>query len=222
MAATRIHADLSLPALVRADALAWVPSPLPGVERRMIERDGDEVARATSIVRYAPGSRFPRHVHDRGEEFLVLDGVFSDEHGDYPAGAYVRNPPGTAHAPSSAEGCTIFVKLRQMDAEGEPAVTIDTRALTWQPTAWPGHASKPLHVSKREIVTVERLDPGARLPQRATGGGEELLVLAGRLESARHGTLGPLAWSRDAAPSAEALDSPDGAVLWVKRGHLRP
>lgn len=83
-----------------ADA-TWTTSPLPGVTRRVLDRVGDEVARATSIVRYAAGSRFDAHGHPGGEEILVLDGVFSDEHGDYPAGTYPRNPPGSRHAPFS-------------------------------------------------------------------------------------------------------------------------
>lgn len=74
-----------------------------------------EVARATSIVRYAPESRFAEHIHELGEEFLVLEGMFSDEHGDYGAGTYVRNPPGSSHSPYTVDGCTIFVKLRQFD-----------------------------------------------------------------------------------------------------------
>ncbi|GAL13613.1 hypothetical protein JCM19233_4618 [Vibrio astriarenae] len=51
-----------------------------------LDRVGGEVARATSIVRYKPNSAFSPHTHDGGEEFFVLEGVFSDEHGDYPQG----------------------------------------------------------------------------------------------------------------------------------------
>src|SRR5690606_16882155 len=91
-------------AAVHAARIDWVPSPMPGVERRMLDRIGGEVARATSLVRYAAGSSFPPHVHGGGEEFYVLEGVFSDERGDYPAGTYVRNPPQSKHAPASAEG----------------------------------------------------------------------------------------------------------------------
>src|SRR5918993_663748 len=93
--------------------LPWAPSPMAGVERRMLDRVGGEVARATSIVRYAPGSRFSAHAHGGGEEFLVLEGVFSDEHGDFPTGSYVRNPPTSRHTPGSESGCTLFVKLWQ-------------------------------------------------------------------------------------------------------------
>ena len=106
-----IFADLTEAAFADTEAMAWLTSPSPGVERKPLDRDGGEVARATSVVRYAAGSRFSPHRHERGEEFLVLDGVFADEHGRYPAGSYVRNPPGSAHAPFSDEGCTILVKV---------------------------------------------------------------------------------------------------------------
>ena len=109
----RINDDLTVPVIVHAAQLPWKASPAAGVDRRMLFRIGDEVARATSIVRYAPRSVFPRHTHGGGEEIVVLDGVFQDEHGDYPAGCYFRNPPGTSHIPASNEGCTIFVRLWQ-------------------------------------------------------------------------------------------------------------
>lgn len=104
----RINEDLTKPVIVHSAKLDWVPSPAAGVDRRMLYRVGGEVARATSIVRYAPGSAFPRHVHSGGEEILVLEGTFEDEHGDYPAGSYFRNPPGTSHVPASKNGCTIL------------------------------------------------------------------------------------------------------------------
>jgi len=76
----------------------------------MLDRLGAESGRATSIVRCVPGSYFSAHVHDGGEEFLVLEGVFSDEHGNYGPGSYLRNPPGSLHSPFSEEGCTLYVK----------------------------------------------------------------------------------------------------------------
>ncbi len=133
-----INADLSQRAVVRSEELPWVESPLPGVDRRMLERDGGEVARATSIVRYAPDSAFSAHTHGGGEEFLVLEGVFSDESGDFGPGMYVRNPPGSRHAPRSGPGCTIFVKLRQMDPNDQEFVRVDTheRALAAGLGSW--------------------------------------------------------------------------------------
>ena len=105
-----INEDLLKPALVHAARIDWVSSPTKGVDRRMLFRIGKEKARATSIVRYAANSSFSRHEHTGGEEFLVLDGVFQDESGEFPTGSYVRNPPGTGHAPRSDEGCVILMQ----------------------------------------------------------------------------------------------------------------
>ena len=74
----------------------------------------------TSLVRYAPGDAFPEHEHPQGEEILVLDGVFSDEHGDYPAGTFPMNPHGIRHSPCSQPGCTLFVRLRQYPGNDRP------------------------------------------------------------------------------------------------------
>ena len=109
-----INADYSKRVVINHHDLSWVASPESGVERRMLERTGDEVAKATSIVRYQAGSKFQTHTHAFGEEILVLDGVLSDEAGDYPAGTYIMNPPGSSHAPYSKTGCILFVKLRHL------------------------------------------------------------------------------------------------------------
>src|SRR6266849_8235918 len=121
-----LNANFSERVAVHTDRIAWTPSPIPGVERRMLDRIGGEVARATSIVRYAPNSKFPPHVHGGGEEFIVLDGVFQDEHGDFPAGSYIRNPPQSRHTPGSKPGCTIMVKLWQFDLADRTPVRLDT------------------------------------------------------------------------------------------------
>ena len=159
----KINADLGQRAVVYSEELPWVASPLPGVDRRMLERDGEEVARATSVVRYAPDSSFDAHVHGGGEEFLVLEGVFSDEHGDFGPGMYVRNPPGSRHTPRSGPGCTILVKLRQMDPDDQDYVRIDTTAAPWQPGPVEGASVMPLFERGSEKVALWRLAPGTRL-----------------------------------------------------------
>lgn len=123
----RINADFSHRAVVAADQHQWVASPQHGVERVMLDRVGQEKARATSIVRYAPHSEFPAHPHPGGEEILVLSGTFSDADAHYPAGWYLRNPPGSRHQPFSKEGATIFVKLQQMPEDEQQVVRINTR-----------------------------------------------------------------------------------------------
>jgi anti-sigma factor ChrR (cupin superfamily) len=132
-----VNADFSRRVVIATGEMPWIPSPQAGVERRPLDRIGGEVARATSLVRYAPASAFPAHEHALGEEFLVLDGVFSDEHGDYPAGTYVRNPPQSRHTPRTAPGCTIFVKLRQMAPSERHRMVIDTNIVKWKATGRP-------------------------------------------------------------------------------------
>jgi anti-sigma factor ChrR (cupin superfamily) len=174
-----INNDFSARIVAHAADATWTPSPLPGVDRRMLDRVGDEVARATSIVRYAPGSHFDRHVHDGGEEILVLEGVFSDESGDYGAGTYLRNPPGSAHAPFSREGCLLFVKLRQFAPGDLASVRIPTRATPWRPGLVTGLSVMPLHSHDGIDTARGSLGTEHRFNAHSHPGGEEILVLDG-------------------------------------------
>ncbi len=193
-------------------------SPEPGVKRIMLDRIGDEVARATSIVRYAPGSSFARHEHAKGEEFLVLDGVFSDESGDYPTGFYVRNPPGSSHSPFSKDGCRILVKLRQFDPEDLTPVVVDTRiSELWQSGEFTDYL--PLHTFGREQVAMVRIAAGETYTAPADPGGVEIFVVSG---SIRHDdeVLPAESWLRFPPAKAADLHAMVGSVLWLKRGHL--
>ena len=216
----QLHDDPREPVIVDSSALPWTPSPQPGVERRFLERRGGEVARATSIVRYAPASSFTSHVHGEGEEFFVLEGTFSDEHGDFGAGTYVRNPPGSRHMPFTREGCVIFVKLRQMSGEERSHVVVPTEGLAPAPTEVAGVSRVPLYGGGGEEVALEVLEAGARWSDRGALGGEEILVLAGRLLYGEEG-CGPGTWLRFPAGRERSLASPDGCRIWTKRGHLR-
>ncbi len=215
-----INADFAAPALVKTDALDWVPSPMKGVDRRMLDRIGGEVARATSIVRYAKGSAFPEHTHSGGEEFIVLDGVFQDEHGDYPAGTYVRNPVGTHHVPGSEPGCTIFVKLWQFDPEDQEqfAVDLGTLALTPDPNR-AGVSHAVLAERDYERVALEEWEAGAQITLE-DGGGFEVLLLAGEvtLEGETYQAHDWIRWPAD--KTAVFTAGAAGARLWIKRGHL--
>ena len=220
--AIELHADRSRPARVDAQSLPWIASPQRGVDRRMLERSGDEVAVATSIVRYAAGSHFPEHVHELGEEFVVLRGTFCDEAGEYPAGSYVRNPPGSRHAPSSPAGCVIFVKLRQMGADESEFVRIFPAQRRWQATRAAGIERAPLYANARLSVALLRLAAGAVLLPRRIRGGEEVFVLEGAVETLEPAprTLGAWSWQRTATQRQPAVGSAAGALLWIKRGHL--
>lgn len=217
----KINADVTARAVVDASRLDWVASPMPGVDRRMLKRDGAEVARVTSIVRYAPDSCFSRHGHAGGEEFLVLDGVFSDDYGDFPAGTYVRNPVGSAHTPHTDPGCTILVKLWWMHPGDQEFTRIDTMDEgLWRPTADAGVEIMPLRTYGAEETALFRLAPDAVIPARTLAGGEEIFVLEGGLGDAS-GDHGRHTWLRHPigeAPASRAGAS--GARLYVKRGHL--
>lgn len=222
METLQLHADRSKPALVHADTLPWLDSPQQGVQRKMLERAGDEVAVASSIVRYAPRSRFAQHMHALGEEFLVLSGTFSDERGHYPAGSYVRNPPGSSHSPFSDEGCVIYVKLRQMAPSQDRRVVLNHEQMPWSPDGCaPGCQQALLYADALETVRLLRLNAGCTIPARSVPGGEELLVIDGAVSVTGTGQmLGKWSWIRQPLPAQPALHSTDGALLWVKRGHL--
>ena len=219
---TLVRADRTTEAIVHASRMQWIASPEAGVERRPLERIGGEVAIASTIVRYRPHSRFPRHVHEAGEEFLVLEGEFRDEHGRYPAGTYVRNPPGSAHAPFSDTGCVIFVKLRQMRPDDTLTLRTSFAELEWAPSGDAGIARAPLCAVGGTTVRMERFGAGARRAPREIEGGEELLVVGGSLQlPARRGTvLQGWDWLRNPGRRSVEIVSPDGALVWRKTGHL--
>jgi ChrR Cupin-like domain len=215
-----LNSDFNARAPVHAALLDWTPSPIPGVDRRMLDRIGDEVARATSIVRYAPRSHFSAHTHGGGEEFLVLDGVFQDEHGDYPAGTYVRNPPTSRHTPSSEPGCTLFVKLWQFDPDDRTQLRIDTPKLAFAPVpGLPGVELAPLFENACERVRLERWAPGAVIDMLVQGGIELLVLDGGFREAGEEFTAH--SWLRLPVGSRlRAQAGTGGCKLWVKSDHL--
>lgn len=220
METLELNADFSKRAFAHGGKLDWLASPMKGVERRMLERIGDEVARATTIVRFAPESKFSPHIHTGGEEFLVLDGVFQDEHGDYPKGSYIRNPPMSKHTPGSKEGCTILVKLWQMKKSDARHVVADTNAASFMPAEDRANVTvSPLFSDDRENVRMEKWSADkeiAFVPE----GGMEIFVIEGSFEEAGE-TFEAQSWLRlPVSAPLKARTGKDGALLWVKEGHL--
>lgn len=215
-----LNADFSQRVVVHAARLPWVASPMPGVERRMLDRIGDEVARATSIVRYAPGSHFSAHTHGGGEEFFVLDGVFQDEHGDYPVGWYVRNPPTSRHVPGSEPGCVIFVKLWQFAPDDRRQIRIDTTQKSFLPAPdRPGVEVISLFRDSREEVSIERWAPDAEIVLAATAG-IEILGLEGEFTDNVERFV-PESWLRLPPGSTLRIKAGSaGCKVWIKSGHL--
>ena len=202
----KLNADFDVMGWVHAAREPWVSSPTPGVERRMLFRIGDEKARATSIVRYAPDSHFPAHGHPGGEEILVLDGVFQDESGDYPAGSYMRNPPGSGHRPGSQPGCVIFVKLWQFRQDDHAYVALRD-------------ADGILFDNGHEQVRLESWAPDQDV-EVPNPDGLELLVLNGSFSDISE-SFARLSWLRyPAGKSLRVRTGADGARVWIKAGLL--
>lgn len=215
----QIHADLSARVAVDTTALPWVAAPSAGVHRRMVERDGDEVARATSIVRYDPGSTFPTHTHTLGEELLVLEGEFADESGRYGPGTFIKNPPGSSHAPSSGPGCVLFVKLRHLEPDDAGRVVVDSRSAAWRPGLVPGLSVLPVSSFGTRHTAFVRWAPGTYFSRHRHFGGEEIFVIDGVFED-EHGRYPAGTWLRSPHLSEHVPFSREGCTILVKTGHL--
>ena len=215
-----LNMDRSKRVVIETAEVDWDPSPAAGVLRKKLEREEAEHGQVTSVVRYAPGSAFASHVHPLGEEILVLKGTFSDENGDYPAGSYLRNPPGSRHSPHSTDGCDLFVKLDQFDLEDDLAVRLDTARNAWQPGLVDGLNVMPLHSFGAEHTALVRWDPGTVFKPHTHPGGEEILVLEGTFED-EEGRYGPGTWLRNPPWSRHTPFSREGCTIFVKTGAMK-
>jgi anti-sigma factor ChrR (cupin superfamily) len=215
-----LNADFTQRAVVHGASLPWQPSPILGVERRMLDRIGDEVARATTIVRYAPHSQFSPHIHGGGEEFLVLEGVFQDEHGDYPVGTYVRNPPTSRHTPGSEVGCVILVKLWQFNPDDRTQITIDTNQQTFVDSFdRPGVSQLELFRDDRETVRLEHWNANVNVELSAPNGLEVFVTQGSFMESGE--LFQRDSWLRLPARSGLlAQTGADGCRIWLKLGQI--
>lgn len=213
-----LNLDFNQVLVIPTAELDWVASPAAGVHRKPLEREAAEHGHVTSIVRYDAGSRFKTHSHPMGEEILVLEGVFSDEHGDYPAGTYIRNPPGSSHAPFSEEGCVIFVKLNQFQADDLERVVINTKETPWLPGIG-GLQVVPLHQFGTEGCALVKWPANERFQPHTHFGGEEILVLDGTFQD-DHGVYPAGTWLRSPHMSSHFPFVEEETLIWVKTGHL--
>lgn len=216
---TRLNTDLSLRCVVNTHALPWHASPCAQVHRRLLARDGGEVAQATSVVRYAAGARFDSHLHELGEEILVLEGTLSDEAGDYPAGTYLKNPPGSRHAPYSEDGCLLFVKLHHLDPADTERCVVDTRGAAWRQGLVPGLTVLPLSEFGTQHTAMVRWAPGTFFNPHRHFGGEEIFVVDGVFAD-EHGSYPQGSWLRSPHLSQHQPFSHEGCLILVKTGHL--
>lgn len=213
-----LNADYSQRIVLNHHDLSWAASSRPGLERRMLDGMGDELANATSIVRYQPGAGFEAQRHEFGEEMLVLDGVFSDESGDYPSGTYIMNPPGSSHAPRSDSGCLLFVKHRHLGPDQQTREVVNTRTTPWHQGLVPGLTVMPL-MRQGQGSTLVRWAPQTFFNPHRHFGGEEIFVVDGVFED-EHGRYPSGSWIRSPHMSMHQPFSKEGCTIFVKTGHL--
>lgn len=217
-----INGDLSARAFADTARMEWVRSPSGSVWRKRVHLVGPpESGQVTSVVRYEPSSRFPAHDHPEGEEILVLDGVFSDEHGDWPAGTYLLNPEGFRHAPFSQPGCLLFVKLRQFPGQERRHIVVDTHDAAWEPSSTPGVHHKALYQQAgfSDVMRLERWEPGTDLGTLSYEHGAELFVLDGELVDEER-TYRRGCWLRLPVGARHHPRSPNGSTLYLKTSGL--
>jgi anti-sigma factor ChrR (cupin superfamily) len=210
--------DLNKKVIIHAWSEEWINSPAIGIKRIFLEREGTESGRATSIVEYKPEATFSSHVHPLGEEIFVLEGIFSDEYGNYGPGTYIRNPPGSGHTPFSKEGCKIFVKLNAMNSEDQERVVIDTHKSIWH-EGYGKLKVMPLHNFCNENVALVKWPKGAKFTRHSHWGGEEILVLNGAFID-EHGYYPVGSWIRSPHLSTHDPYVEEETIILVKTGHL--
>lgn len=216
----QLNSNFSHRVVVLPQHYQFSDSPLAGVSRMMLDRAGNEVARATSIVRYAPGSGYGAHTHNGGEEILVLEGTFSDEHGDYPAGTYLRNPPMSSHQPFSVDGCTLFVKLWQFAEDDTAQLAINTQQAQWRQGLVGGLSVLPLHEHNGVSTALVRWLPNTQFSRHIHAGGEEIFVLEGMFCD-EHGEYPAGSWLRNPRYSTHTpFTLEQGALIYVKVGSI--
>lgn len=213
-----LNMDFAKKVVIRSDELDWQKSPMEGVLRKPLAREEAERGHATSIVRYEAGARFRTHEHPLGEEILVLDGTFSDEHGDFRPGTYFRNPPGTSHAPFSKNGCTLFVKLHQFQPNDTQPVCIDTNTTAWLPGQG-GLEVMPLHDFEGEHTALVKWPAGEVFQPHKHFGGEEIFVLSGEFCD-EHDRYPKGTWIRSPHMSQHHPFVEQETIILVKVGHL--
>jgi len=213
-----LNMDFEKPVIVLPGQYQWVASPADGVARVPLERRSAESGHKTSFVRFKPDSHFPAHAHPLGEEIYVLDGVFSDQYGDYPAGSYLRNPPGSSHRPFTREGCTLFVKLDQFHPDDLEKIILRPDDQAWRPGIGNLRVCA-LHSHGVESTALVWWPANEVFQPHSHWGGEEIVVLKGQFID-EHGEYPAGSWIRSPHLSEHFPRVEEETLIWVKVGHL--
>lgn len=215
-----INMDFTETVMIDTQSQDWVSSASPGVWRKPLAREAAERGHVTSVVRFDPRARLAQHDHSLGEEILVLKGTLSDEYGDYPAGSYMRSPPGFSHSSYSDQGCELFIKLHQFQPGDRQQIHVDTLHSSWLPGVGQLQVM-PLHEFNAEHTALVLWPAGDHPAQQRRWGGEEIFVVAGELIDP-HGHYRAGTWMRGPSLNQHPAQVEQDTVIWLKTGHLAP
>ena len=223
MSADGINSDLNQLVVVHTTGMDWQASDSGTSWHKPLDLvSAPAGGRMTSLVRYDPGTVLPEHAHPGGEEILVLEGVLSDQHRDYPPGSHLLNPEGFSHAHSSRNGCVLFVKLKQYAGNGRQHIVADTRRRVWQSGDDDGVGVIPLYSEEGypEEIQLVRLSAKTVAASHVHEGGAEVLVLEGSYTD-EHGRYRQGSWVRYPDHTIHRLQTKTGCTYYLKTGHLR-
>jgi anti-sigma factor ChrR (cupin superfamily) len=217
--ATQLNADVALRVVVQSAQLPWLDAPTPLIKHKVLMQGDGENAKASAVIKLLPGANVADLPHQLGEEIFVLEGSLSDAKGDHPAGSYIKNPAGSNYSPYSKQGCTLFVRRRQMDAGDEQKLVINTHSAQWFEGMVKGLTVLPLTEFGSQHTAMVRWAPQTFFNPHRHFGGEEIFVVEG-VFSDEHGDFPAGSWMRSPHLSQHQPFSREGCLILVKTGHL--
>jgi ChrR Cupin-like domain len=201
-----LNMDYGKTVIISAADQQWVESPIEGITRCQFEREQNESGWATSLVRYNPGTQFPEHRHSGGEQIYILEGIFSDNTGSYPADTYLQNPIGSMHNPYSKEGTLIFVRLGATEINATQPIIVHNFSTITAPK---------IQTGSRDFLSLERERHGNIFVKSNV----EFLLLKGNI-SHKSRIFAPLSWFRISAQDQLTFLA-IGQVEYIQRPLLR-
>ena len=212
-----INADFNVSVSVETNINEWRVSSITG-NKKYFERIEKNKLCLTMLAQFPAGRGFKKFGYERGVEFFVISGVFSDSEGDYSAGCYVRNPAGTYHEPFTRNGCTVLFKLGQFQPLDRKRIVIESKKPTvrWLPVGEPGVSRLALHHFSEEVINLYRIRSECWLTFKHQKYGLELFVCEGAITvSGKRYETGD--WLRYPAGSRVKVSAIGDVCLYVKQ-----
>lgn len=120
------------PVFFDTKALPWTPWVIEGTHFKLLRVD-PLTGGFTMLLKVDPGNEAPVHGHIGAVEAYVVDGEFGYEEDRGGVGAYVFEPAGARHEPTSPDGAVMFAVIHGplvgYDEHGNVAAVVDGAAM---------------------------------------------------------------------------------------------